>query len=76
MLRKAFQQLRNVEIDWDLQLHIVHVRSLTQSEPEISLCCCFCRVGEGSARHTGVAVIPSCGWTAAPCGSAPSASTD
>lgn len=29
MLRKAFQQLRNVEIDWDLQLHMVHVRSLT-----------------------------------------------
>ena len=48
MLRKAFQQLRNVEIDWDLQLHIVHVRSLTQREPKISLRSCFCRGGEGS----------------------------
>lgn len=45
MLRKAFQQLRNVEIDWDLQLHRVHVRRLTCGEPEISLCCCFCRGG-------------------------------
>lgn len=54
MLKKVFLQLRNVEIDWDLQVHIVHVRGLTLGEPEISLGCCFCRGEKGSAcsdRH-------------------------
>lgn len=62
MLRKAFRQLRNVEIDWDLQLHMVHVRSLTLAEPEIPLCCCFCR-GRRPRSTIGHAVpcIPSHG---------------
>lgn len=53
MLRKAFLQLRNVEIDWDLQLHIVHVRILTQESLKYHYaayhCCWFLEEGLGEA---------------------------
>lgn len=52
MLKKVFLQLSNVEIDWDLQVHTVHVGADT-GRAEISLGCCLQRE-KGSAcsdRH-------------------------
>lgn len=64
MLRKAFPQLRNVEIDEDLQLHTMHVGSLN--------CHCAAVFAEGEAHAAPLGTqflvfLPMAPWLACVC---------